>query len=155
MGRAGFLTLPLALATAAPSAPMRSPATVPANDARLEQTDLVRYGGRPFTGIVAQEGALSTRRRFLKGREQGVHEGWWPGGRPVFRYEYRNGVLHGRSLEWFEDGTMHRRFQYVEGHEEGLQQMWYADGTLRASYVVRDGRRFGLLGAKGCTGEDM
>jgi hypothetical protein len=36
----------------------------------------------------------------------------------------------------------------------GQQRMWWPDGTLRANYVVRDGRRYGLLGAKGCVSVD-
>ena len=31
--------------------------------------------------------------------------------------------------------------------------MWQEDGTARANYVVREGRRYGLMGAKGCVGD--
>jgi antitoxin component YwqK of YwqJK toxin-antitoxin module len=60
--------------------------------------------------------------------------------------------LEGRAREWFANGRLYREFRYRHGQEDGAQRMWYADGTLRASCVVRDGRRWGLMGAKGCTG---
>ena len=50
--------------------------------------------------------------------------------------------------------TPYRDSHYAPGHEAGSQRMWYADGTLRANYVARDGRRYGLMGAKGCVTED-
>ena len=39
---------------------------------------------------------------------------------------------------------------YVDGKEAGAQRMWNEDGTLRANYVIKEGRRFGLLGSKPC-----
>jgi protein SCO1/2 len=79
-----------------------------------------------------------------------VHHGAWPDGRPKFEYEYRNGLLDGVSREWFSSGALWREQHYVAGHEAGLQRMYWEDGRVRASYVMRNGRRFGLMGAKGC-----
>ena len=62
----------------------------------------------------------------------------------------RAGVLHGRSREWLADGTLYREMNYEHGHEAGLQQLWYDDGSVRAAYIVKNGRRYGLMGAKGC-----
>ena len=44
----------------------------------------------------------------------------------------------------------YREFTYAAGKEAGPPRMWYPDGSLRASYVVKDGRRYGLMGSKGC-----
>ena len=98
------------------------------------------------------DGALREVRSYRAGREVGVHRGYWPSGAPRFEYEYRDGLMHGRAREWHEGGGQYREARYVRGHEEGAQRMWSADGSLRASYVVRDGRRFGFIGAVGCTG---
>ncbi len=111
--------------------------------------------GVPFTGELVDRypnGQWIYQRSFRDGREDGVHTGWWEDGRLHFVYTYSNGVLEGEAREWYRDGSPYRVFHYVAGHETGLQQMWYADGGLRASYEVREGRRYGLPGAKGCTG---
>jgi hypothetical protein len=140
----------------------------------------VSWRGKPFTGrVVAHDpsGAARTstpylrgrrdgvarawyadgrpayERAFRDGREEGVHRAWWQNGRPWLAERFRDGRLEGTVREWFENGRLYREVRYHGGEEAGLQRMWYADGTLRASYVVRDGRRFGLMGAKGCTGE--
>jgi antitoxin component YwqK of YwqJK toxin-antitoxin module len=97
-----------------------------------------------------ETGSLEYVRPFIHGREHGVHLGWWENGVRRFVYRFEGGLQQGTSREWFSDGTPFRVFNYQDGLEAGPQKMWYADGTLRASYVVRDGRRYGLMGAKGC-----
>ena len=99
-------------------------------------------------------GQLWYRRTYRDGREDGVHTGWWADGRIHFVYTYRDGLIEGLAREWFPNGRRYREFHYVAGQEEGSEQMWYTDGKLRANYVVRNGRRFGLPGTKGCTGLD-
>jgi antitoxin component YwqK of YwqJK toxin-antitoxin module len=109
--------------------------------------------GMLFNGVILEHyesGAVRSERAYRDGLEHGLHAGWWENGQRAFEYEYRDGVMEGVAREWFDDGSRFRVSTYRAGHEEGPQQMWYADGTLRASYVVRDGRRFGLLGSKGC-----
>jgi antitoxin component YwqK of YwqJK toxin-antitoxin module len=95
-------------------------------------------------------GAVAEERTYLDGREDGIHRGWWPDGSPRFEYNYSEGVLEGRSREWFASGALWREQQYVKGHESGLQRLYWEDGRVRASYEVVDGRRYGLMGAKGC-----
>ena len=97
-------------------------------------------------------GQLAYRRGYAQGRESGEHTGWWPDGRLHFAYHYRDGLIEGEAREWYPNGIQYRDFHYQGGHEEGNERMWYTDGKLRANYVMRDGRRFGLPGVKGCDG---
>jgi len=99
-------------------------------------------------------GQLTYERQYRQGKEVGAHRGWWPDGREHFVYHYGDGLTEGTAREWFPSGQLYREFHYAAGHESGSERMWYADGRLRANYVVRDGRRFGLPGSKGCTGLD-
>jgi antitoxin component YwqK of YwqJK toxin-antitoxin module len=99
-------------------------------------------------------GRVAEVRWWAHDRETGRHRGWWPDGRPRFDFTYVDGRLEGRAAEWFANGRPYRELHYAAGHESGSQRMWFADGTLRASYVVRDGRRYGLMGAKGCVTTD-
>ena len=96
------------------------------------------------------DGRIAEERGFIGAREEGEHRGWWPDGKPRFEYRYHDGLLTGVSREWFPSGALWREQTYVRGQEEGLQRMYWEDGRVRASYVVAGGRRFGLLGAKGC-----
>lgn len=99
-------------------------------------------------------GQRSWTRSYDANREVGTHRGWWEDGGPRFVYRFEGGVLDGEALEWFPDGTMYRAFTYAAGKESGSQRMWYPDGSLRATYVVKDGRRYGLIGSKGCVTDD-
>lgn len=110
----------------------------------------------PATRVVKRypDGSVEWERHYVRGREEGVSLGWWEDGTPHFRYVFADGLLEGEALEWYPDGTLYRDFHYAAGKESGSQRMWYPDGTLRANYVVVDGRRYGRIGSKGCTGGD-
>lgn len=95
-------------------------------------------------------GQMAEARSYVRGRENGVHHGWWADGQQKFEYTYRDGLLDGVSREWFPSGALYREQHYVAGHEAGLQRMYWEDGRVRASYVVKESRRFGLMGTKGC-----
>jgi hypothetical protein len=99
-----------------------------------------------------KNGQTNYIRTYSRGLETGTHSGWWENGTPRFVYHFEAGVHHGVSRDWFSDGSLFRDFNYEHGYEEGPQIMYFENGSLRANYVVRDGRRFGLMGTKPCTG---
>ncbi|NQV71673.1 toxin-antitoxin system YwqK family antitoxin [bacterium] len=99
-------------------------------------------------------GQLAFKRNWIEGKREGETIFWWPNGQLKSRSTYSADLLSGSHSEWLSDGTLLRQFSYVEGKEEGPQKMWYEDGSIRANYVVKDGRRFGSIGAKGCTLQD-
>jgi hypothetical protein len=149
-----------------------------ADDARLRtEAAVVLLDGRPVSGALVSEGdgvqlakrtmyrdgvrhgvarswyengQLAYERRFREGTEVGTHRGWYYDGQLKFDYRFRDGVLEGIARDWFADGTLYKDFRYEHGYESGAQRVWYVDGTVRANYVVRNGRRYGLIGAKGC-----
>jgi antitoxin component YwqK of YwqJK toxin-antitoxin module len=100
-----------------------------------------------------ENGVLEYQRTYRQGREEGEHRGWYPDGHPKFVYHYVHGLSEGSQQVWYPGGQPFTSFHHHEGHEAGQQQMWNADGSIRSNYVVRDGRRYGLLGARGCTGQ--
>lgn len=99
-----------------------------------------------------ENGAVRYERSYREGRKHGEHTGWYAGGAAHFEYRFKDGLSQGKHREWYPDGLPYREFNYVDGQESGAQRMWHADGTLRANYVIKDGRRFGLIGSKGCVG---
>ena len=85
----------------------------------------------------------------------GPSRGWYENGAPQFDYAYRDGVSEGEQRQWYPSGQTYTLFHHRAGHEVGQQQMWNPDGTIRSNYVIKGGKRFGLIGALGCTGKGM
>jgi antitoxin component YwqK of YwqJK toxin-antitoxin module len=48
------------------------------------------------------------------------------------------------------DGKLIHLANYKNGQEEGTQKLWYDNGKIRANYVIKNGKRYGLLGTKNC-----
>jgi antitoxin component YwqK of YwqJK toxin-antitoxin module len=116
------------------------------------------YRGNELDGAARgwyENGAPEYERRYRAGREEGRHRGWYETGAPKFLYFYHDGVAEGDQRQWLRTGQALTLFHYRRGHEDGQQQMWNADGTIRSNYVIKDGRRFGLIGSMGCTGKDQ
>ena len=99
-------------------------------------------------------GAIAYERHYVGSREEGTAIGRWEDGSIRFAYHYEHGEMVGVARDWYRGGQLYRETNYVRGHEDGRQRMWWPDGSLRATYVVRDGRRYGLLGSKGCVARD-
>lgn len=111
---------------------------------------------RPETRIETERypnGAIRRETSYRGNALDGPSRGWYETGAPMFVYNYHNGVSEGVQTQWYPSGKLFTLFHHHDGHELGRQQMWNADGTIRSNYVIKDGRRFGLLGAMGCTGK--
>jgi antitoxin component YwqK of YwqJK toxin-antitoxin module len=90
------------------------------------------------------------QRHYVDGKKEGIQQGWWPDGKQKFIYTASNDAYTGELKEWTSAGTLYRDFHYVNGQEEGSERMWWDDGSVRANYVIRNGKRYGLLGIKVC-----
>lgn len=97
-----------------------------------------------------ENGQLASVRSYRNNKKHGEHVGWWPNGNKKFSYHFIDGLQEGESLEWYVDGELFREMNYTKGKEEGSQKMWENDGSIRANYVVKNGRRYGLIGLKNC-----
>ena len=84
----------------------------------------------------------------------GPSRGWYESGAPQFAYFYRSDLSEGEQRQWYASGKNYTWFNHRAGHEIGQQRMWNADGSIRSNYVIKDGKRFGLIGAVGCTGKE-
>jgi antitoxin component YwqK of YwqJK toxin-antitoxin module len=140
-------------------------------------TDTIYYNNKPFSGIQfslypsgdtafvkpcyagLQEGITKTwhankqladERLYISGRKEGIHKGWWPDGKLKFTYEFDNDEFNGTNKEWYNNRMIFREFNMVKGYEEGSQKMWWINGKTRTNYVIKNGRRYGLLGTKNC-----
>src|SRR5438477_1588205 len=99
-------------------------------------------------------GVQRDERRYEHGLEDGKHLGWWENGKPRLESTYSEGKREGRMIEWDASGKIFHLGHYRDGKEQGRQMMWNPDRSIRANYIVRDNRRYGFMGAVGCTGGD-
>ena len=122
---------------------------------RLIAKDVYRQGKQE--GISQRwytNGRLAENRFYSDNRKSGRHEGWWLDGTKRFEYSFENDIPVGHHQTWYENGRPYTSFHFnSRGHEEGLQTMWYETGQIKANFNIHNGRRFGLLGAKGCAGK--
>jgi hypothetical protein len=151
----------LALASASAYAEIRPHAAsvevrIASDDPRLSvAAGTVKLGDEPLTGTVvvrASTGRVTEERGYREGMRDGEQRAWWDDGSPRSVSHYAAGLMDGETREWDAQGHPFRLTHYRAGRESGEQKLWNGDGTLRANYVVVDGRRFGRLGATGCTG---
>lgn len=96
------------------------------------------------------DGRKKEERMYRNGKKVGLHKGWWPNGQVKFAFTFENGLHEGSAKEWYVDGKPFREAHYHKGIEQGSQKMWNRDGSLKANYVVKNGRRYGLVGSKPC-----
>lgn len=100
--------------------------------------------------VYYKNAKLKERRVYRDGVKEGKHQKFWPSGKLLVEYNFKNGLAHGSSKSWFKNGMLSSAFNYTMGKENGSQKAWLEDGKYRTNYVVRDGRRYGLIGLKPC-----
>jgi antitoxin component YwqK of YwqJK toxin-antitoxin module len=93
---------------------------------------------------------LAEERYYINGKKEGIHQGWWPNGKQKFYFTALHDEYRGEFREWYATGLLGKCFHYVNGREEGSQRLWWDNGTVRANYVIKNGRKYGLLGLKTC-----
>lgn len=93
---------------------------------------------------------LAEERFYINGKKEGTHKGWWPDGKPKFLFNAYNNEYEGEFKEWYASGLPGKDFHYAGGQEEGSQKLWWDNGTVRANYVIKEGKKYGLIGIKLC-----
>jgi antitoxin component YwqK of YwqJK toxin-antitoxin module len=96
------------------------------------------------------DGRLAESRQYTHGEKTGVHRGWWDSGMPKFECRFVAGRSEGDCREWYSSGRLATIHRFKDGAETGLQRGWSANGAPQFSYEMRNGRRYGLLGALNC-----
>ncbi|CAN5812926.1 hypothetical protein BH11BAC3_BH11BAC3_27850 [soil metagenome] len=90
-------------------------------------------------------------RVYLCGAKNGKQVSYWQNGNKRFEFNAKNDAYEGEFKEWSENGRLFHLAHFKNGQEEGVQKLWYDNGKLKANYVIRNGKRYGLLGTKNCT----
>lgn len=93
---------------------------------------------------------LLEERFYINGKKEGTHRGWWPDGKEKICFTAYDDKYEGEFKEWYSSGLLGKCFHYKNGQEEGSERLWWDNGTVRANYVIRNGKKYGLLGLKTC-----
>ncbi len=93
---------------------------------------------------------LQEERFYIAGVKEGLHVGWWENGKPQYQFGISKDAYEGTFKAWNHEGLLIKDFHYRNGQEEGRQVLWYDDGKIKANYIIKNGRRYGLLGTKNC-----
>jgi len=131
---------------------MRAPLRLVAAVLLATQTGAVRLPSHHVVVERWDNGRVRRETTYRGDVLDGPSRGWYRSGVPQFVYNYARGVGEGAQRQWYPTGQLYTWFNHRAGHEVGQQRMWNADGTIRSNYVIKDGRRYGLLGSLGCTG---
>lgn len=97
-----------------------------------------------------ENGALMEQRHYELGVKTGVLKTFWDNGQLQRMYFFKQGEYDGTCREWNPTGRLVREMNYAIGYESGSQKQWYDDGSIRSNYIIRNDRRYGLLGTKNC-----
>ena len=95
-------------------------------------------------------GKIQEQRYFSEGKKTDTLKTFWEDGSLQASYPFVNDEYEGTCREWNAQGKLIRELHYHKGHEEGWQRQWYDNGKIRSNYLIKDGRRYGLLGTKNC-----
>ncbi len=93
---------------------------------------------------------LQDERFYINGKKEGTHKGWWPDGKEKISFTAYSDAYEGEFKEWYSSGLLAKCYHYKNGQEEGSQRLWWDNGTVRANYVIRNGKKYGLIGIKTC-----
>lgn len=96
-------------------------------------------------------GQLAESRLYVAGKKEGIHRAWWENGKPKFVFEISNDEYTGDFKEWNSNGMLIKHFHYAHGQEEGSERLWWDDGTVKANYIIKNGKKYGLIGIKLCS----
>ena len=97
-----------------------------------------------FNGEVKEE------RRFRKGKKEGDYVGYYSGGNKNFIFKFQNGEYNGTNKVWTKEGLLIEEANFKNGYEHGVQKTWYLNGKIKSNYIIKNKRRYGLLGTKSC-----
>ncbi len=93
---------------------------------------------------------IREKRFFDNGQKKGEYMAWWENGNKQLHYFFEADEYEGTCKEWNVEGKLVKVMYYKKGHEDGHQQWWYDNGKVKANYIIKNGRRYGLLGTKNC-----
>ena len=119
--------------------------------------DIQKYiRSNEFTGTISvmynNDITLKSKRKYKKGKKNGLHEGWWPNGQKKYSFIFKNDMSEGEHFQWHQNGTLFTHKKFKNGLEDGEQKAWDTKGDLMYKYIYNEGRKYGIQGSVVCNG---
>ena len=95
-------------------------------------------------------GELKEIRKFVKNKKESNYRGYYKGGARNFVFQFNNGEYNGTNKVWTKGGLLIEEANFKSGYESGVQKTWYLNGKIKSNYIIKNNRRYGLLGTKNC-----
>ncbi len=140
--------------------------------------NVILYQGSPFSGLIYEmfpysndtlwscqyksgmkdgvwkkyfkEGEIKETRLFKENKKEGNYLGFYKDGSKNFVFQFKNGEYSGTNRVWAKGGVLIEEATFKDGYENGVQKRWYLNGKIKSNYIIKDNRRYGLLGTKNC-----
>ena len=106
-----------------------------------------------ITVIYLDNITIKSKRKYVKGKKNGIHLGWWPDGTKKFHFTFRNDLSIGKHSQWHQNGKIFSQKQFKNGLEQGEQKAWDMNGDLMYKYIYNDGRKYGIQGSVLCNSD--
>ena len=97
-----------------------------------------------------QNGKIKETRLFKQNKKEGDYLGFYKDGSKNFVFQFKNGEYNGTNRVWAKGGAIIEEASFKAGYEAGVQKRWYLNGKIKSNYIIKDNRRYGLLGTKNC-----
>ena len=95
-------------------------------------------------------GKLQESRRFDIGKKEGDYLGYYNDGSKNFIFQFKNGEYSGTNKVWTKGEALIEEENFKADYEQGVQKRWYLNGKIKSNYIIKNNRRYGLLGTKNC-----
>jgi len=105
-----------------------------------------------ITVMYIDEITTKSKRKYIKGKKNGSHEGWWPDGTKKYSFIFKEDTSSGKHYQWHQNGKLFTQKQFKNGLEQGEQKAWDMNGDLMYKYIYNDGRKYGIQGSIVCNG---
>ena len=105
-----------------------------------------------ITVMYSDDITTKSKRKYVSGKKNGVHEGWWPNGTKKYSFVFKDDTSTGKHFQWHQNGKLFTQKQFKNGLEQGEQKAWDMNGDLMYKYIYNDGRKYGIQGSVVCNG---
>ena len=105
-----------------------------------------------ITVMYTDDITKKSKRKYVSGKKNGVHEGWWPNGTKKYSFVFKDDTSTGKHFQWHQNGRLFTQKQFKNGLEQGEQKAWDMNGDLMYKYIYNDGRKYGIQGSVVCNG---
>ena len=122
-----------------------------------EGSSIVHFTQKYFKGLkngvwkkYYPDGSLKEVRKYKMGKKEGSFIGYYPNGAHNFIFQFNDGEYNGTNKIWARNGILIEESNFKNGYEEGAQKRWYNNGKMKSNYIIKNNRRYGLLGTQNC-----